>query len=788
MRSASSSGVYRLAQHTRPSQSNSRRRLAWRATEWLALAIFVVVAVTGLYIVANQPSFQTLESNIRSLYNQDLLGTGVLHEDREFDAATGLNKPDRKRLGVERFPVVGDAERLMLASHNRLLWYYYHTGEVKVLHEGQGVYYGLFPGDELDASGVPTTVWVVSRPHNWRPKSTKEWLLHIDMQTGEELGRVELGSRFAHDAVRRGGRVYVCNTGQGSILELSFPELLQIRALKLFSVEEHVNTLAALEEGSLWAVLHNLGQSELVKIDLSSDKVVQRHQHVGAKAHGIVEWSWWFLALDSDNVALVAIHRSTGEREELWKAHEHGGFLKGLAVVDHVAYFGISGHKPREARSDPADNSELAAYHLVERRMLWRREVPTHGLLNIVAAPHLGVGSTYYAMDTGRAEVAATAQIKPVQGSLRKQQEAALEARCAKFNQDLISCRQDPHCQVNQGPAGGDLLSCGVCVEFPCKDEGGAAADPEQRIGAAILPKEGLFGSSGTAVKRHYAGQAAVNLPPASEIQQQFSPVLGGHWKSGLPFLDGKLKREDAIRAGVQLLLGRVDVSGLKRLLLEQPAKVWSAEVQRAQNAKVHGRDQNLDKYKPGVEHMHLVFSDQDGEKVYQFPWYTTYQDQIEPLLHQVVGAGDTDKIIRMQFARMPPGTQIRIHRDLGGYSLYGHRIHFPVIVGPGLQFLSCPQPVMHDKPTSMAPQEALQAGCLPVQVEEGLVFELNNNLPHLVFNTGTEARVHLIVDLAETPRPKRIMLHSGQRCAYVDQKIVCNSGALSGSKHARLS
>jgi hypothetical protein len=47
---------------------------------------------------------------------------------------------------------------------------------------GRGIYYGVFPGD---ADGA--TVWVVSRPHNWRPSDAKEFLLEIDASSGEIL-------------------------------------------------------------------------------------------------------------------------------------------------------------------------------------------------------------------------------------------------------------------------------------------------------------------------------------------------------------------------------------------------------------------------------------------------------------------------------------------------------------------------------------------------------------------------------------------------------------------------
>lgn len=69
-----------------------------------------------------------------------------------------------------------------------------------------------------------------------------------------------LPSRFTHDAVRRGDRVYICNTHEGSILELSYPSMEVARTLRLFSSRDHINTLAPLSDEDLWVVLHNLGE------------------------------------------------------------------------------------------------------------------------------------------------------------------------------------------------------------------------------------------------------------------------------------------------------------------------------------------------------------------------------------------------------------------------------------------------------------------------------------------------------------------------------------------------
>lgn len=38
---------------------------------------------------------------------------------------------------IEMFPGFSNANRVLLATHNRLLWYRYDTDELKVLHEGQ---------------------------------------------------------------------------------------------------------------------------------------------------------------------------------------------------------------------------------------------------------------------------------------------------------------------------------------------------------------------------------------------------------------------------------------------------------------------------------------------------------------------------------------------------------------------------------------------------------------------------------------------------------------------------
>lgn len=156
--------------------------------------------------------------------------------------------------------IAKDVRKVLLATHGRLMWYYYGDDErLEVIHEHKGIYYGGFPGEEVDEYGMPKTLWIISRPHNWRPKNAEEWMIEVDAKTGRELKQVPLKSKFTHDVVRRGERVYVADTGEGHIVELEFPTMKEVRRMELFSLKEHVNTLSPSSDRYLWAMLHNLG-------------------------------------------------------------------------------------------------------------------------------------------------------------------------------------------------------------------------------------------------------------------------------------------------------------------------------------------------------------------------------------------------------------------------------------------------------------------------------------------------------------------------------------------------
>eukprot|EP00892_Ulva_mutabilis_P008031 jgi/Ulvmu1/55/UM001_0058.1 len=325
-----------------------------------------------------------------------------------------LNVPLRTSVGIQPSPQQHMASRateksssytskvwVLLSTHNRLYWYCPDTDEDVPLHSGRGVYYGAFPG-EPDAEGSPT-LWVVSRPHALSGTPGNDALLHLHANSGALLGEVQLASRFTHDAIRRHDKVYVCNTGEGSILQLSYPSMAEIGRLRTFTQREHVNTVAAYDDSSVWAVLHNLGKSQVARVDVASGEVLQRFKDVGINSHGLVAWRGQFVMLSSQAAEVVLLDPVHGNTTAVWSSPP--AFLKGLMVVGDVALFGITAPMSNQRRDALTAACGLVAVNLPTGRELYQRELRGEGLVNVVSTPHLSQASTYVAVN-GTAPIA----------------------------------------------------------------------------------------------------------------------------------------------------------------------------------------------------------------------------------------------------------------------------------------------------------------------------------------------------------------------------------------------
>jgi hypothetical protein len=411
-------GVESSRTHSSLRSKYDRQRKAKQVKFVIGLLVFAFLVVVWN---SSLPS-QTLPGVRRGDFRPEV-ARGVRHShagtrprsslpDRAGDSVSGTNGAhDGGRYGGHHVGVASHVRsagrRLILASHGHLMWLDVDTRAAEVIHSGRGVYYGVFPAD---ASGMQ--VWVVSRPHNWRPRETRESLLKIDLRTNELVDEVEIATHFTHDAVRFGDYVFIANTGGGSVVEYAFPAMTKTSRSATVTVKEHVNSLAPAGDVTnphlVWALLHNLGPSKLVLLDLETGERVREIGRVGNKAHGLVPWDGGFLILNSGEGQLclftppdpaVGSDARGGTLEVLWTDKDRT-FMKGLTVVDGVAYFGIAEFGTRHNRDDASKTAEVGAFDLRGREFLWRTTVETRGLLNIVAAPHLAEHSTYKPVDS----------------------------------------------------------------------------------------------------------------------------------------------------------------------------------------------------------------------------------------------------------------------------------------------------------------------------------------------------------------------------------------------------
>ena len=71
-------------------------------------------------------------------------------------------------------------------------------------------------------------------------------------------------------------------------------------------------------------------------------------------------------------------------------------------------------------------------------------------------------------------------------------------------------------------------------------------------------------------------------------------------------------------------------------MILKGGDEFWSVDLQHRTNAHFEGRQDNMSNFKPGVETVILVFSDQKGEVLFRFPWYEKLKPLVEPIVEKV--------------------------------------------------------------------------------------------------------------------------------------------------------
>lgn len=143
--------------------------------------------------------------------------------------------------------------------------------------------------------------------------------------------------------------------------------------------------------------------------------------------------------------------------------------------------------------------------------------------------------------------------------------------------------------------------------------------------------------------------------------------------------------------------LRHVDIGPLVAELTRSARQgLWDVERAAASNAVLLGREENMARYKPGVQTVHLVFSDNAATQCYHFPWWADWKPHVMPIISQIMGwygipeHEHEARIVRLQLARMGPGGAILKHSDTGRWATGLHRIHVPLITNPEVRVRAC--------------------------------------------------------------------------------------------------
>ncbi|MBL4602237.1 MAG: aspartyl/asparaginyl beta-hydroxylase domain-containing protein [Emcibacteraceae bacterium] len=166
--------------------------------------------------------------------------------------------------------------------------------------------------------------------------------------------------------------------------------------------------------------------------------------------------------------------------------------------------------------------------------------------------------------------------------------------------------------------------------------------------------------------------------------------------------------------------LGEVDISELKKSILEQDEAAWFEQKHRQKTYEVHKETSSIV----------LLFCDEEWPNISTFkePGWDRLSDVMMPIIEGIIKKhyppGGT--ILRAMAARLHIGGVITPHVDKTPSFHVGHRIHIPIQTNSRVRFI---------------------IGGRPYKFEVGKAYEINNQLTHSVMNKGKEHRIHVIFD-----------------------------------------
>jgi hypothetical protein len=646
--------------------------------------------------------------------------------------------------------------QVLITTPNKVFLYGLRSQKELTIHSGHGLYYGSFRGPDnihTDGSCSPT-LFINVRPQdsNGNDQESGDKIIQIDIKTQEILKVIPIPfSTFSHDMIKHGSSLYIADTANGNVHELSYPSFSKMRTYDAFSGKDHMNNLA-FNNDKLYVMLHSRGASALSVVDPTTGTAIL-YKGVGSQAHHAMQLPGnQVLYLDSGHVSLKLLLWDTMSIYNLYTVKDiTAKFLKGLLVKDNVAYFGSTIAGSRKWRRDFQNDAEIFAFDLIKLKLISRDPVDSDGLTNMITQPFVSDDTGYIALDT--------AEVKPPASMLEKKLKTS-SAETRLQVKPFAQPENDPLKQIlamdNNMPP---IETLKLHPDEPIEN---AVAAP---VAADVADKE--------PVNYHAAEKLNYNAIP--EITPE--NIIGGHWPSGLKFMDlgwknvkSDLQSKVNRYEDVQLIMGDIGDAylPLKKKLLELEAEDWEYARQNG-NAFLSERDGVMNKFKPGVRDIKFAFSDIKAEDSYIFPFFFKYEKELTLILDRVLGPNMTHHIGRMQLARMADKAQIKKHVDSGGWPSALHRIHVPIILSRGTKFY-----VVGDQGESHP---------FLIHLEEGQVFEINNRVPHWVDNTQ-EQRVHLVIDVRERPYTNQHFFVPGQTCRYL-QQIICEEQPVSKQEAA---
>ncbi|KAG7401102.1 hypothetical protein PHYBOEH_002985 [Phytophthora boehmeriae] len=183
-----------------------------------------------------------------------------------------------------------------------------------------------------------------------------------------------------------------------------------------------------------------------------------------------------------------------------------------------------------------------------------------------------------------------------------------------------------------------------------------------------------------------------------------------------------------------------IDISLLQKRILDEGRALWDPKTQ-VENVPV--RRAGHDTW--GIGKVVFVFCDDYLQKVFNFPYFHSWQKELAPIFEQInIPVG---RVVRCILASMPPGADIPVHHDTGSWVHFTHRMHIPVFTSPDIDFMVGPNDDNMER----------------YEFKQGNLYELNNISRHRVKNNWDQHRVHMIFDYVDEDFPvNRMELQKG--------------------------